>query len=111
MNWLIVFIAGLLEIVWASYLKYADSYFDWIMTIVLIGISFILLIRAYRTIPVAIAFTVFVGIGTIGTYIVGVFLGEPYTIRQLFSLLVLLTGVVGVKVFTKSEEAAVRSDD
>jgi paired small multidrug resistance pump len=104
MNWLFVIIAGILEIIWASGLKHADTLLDWITTIVLILISFILLIRAYKTIPVAAAYTVFVGIGTVGTYFVGIFLGEPYSISQLFFLMVLLAGIIGMKTFTKNEK-------
>lgn len=48
MYWLLVFIAGFLEVVWASALKYADSLFDWIIIFMLIAVSFILLIRSYK---------------------------------------------------------------
>ncbi len=48
MNWVLVFIAGLLEVVWASSLKHADSLIDWIIIFILIAISFILLIRSYQ---------------------------------------------------------------
>lgn len=79
LNWVLVLIAGLLEVVWASSLKHADSLLDWIIIFILIAISFLLLIRSYRKIPMAAAYTVFVGIGTVGTYMTGIVLGESFS--------------------------------
>ncbi|WP_078411781.1 DMT family transporter [Priestia abyssalis] len=104
MNWLLVFIAGVMEVAWASGLKHADSFGDWAITTALIVVSFMLLIRSYRTIPIAAAYTVFVGIGTVGTYAVGILLGEPYSMKQLFFVLILLAGVVGMKIFTQKND-------
>ncbi|MGM7636844.1 DMT family transporter [Bacillus sp. Hm123] len=104
MNWLIVVAAGILEVVWASGLKYADSTLDWIIVGALIAISFIMLIHSYKTIPLAAAYTVFVGIGTVGTYFVGIYLGEPFSITQLIFLSMLLLGVIGMKMGTKTKE-------
>ncbi|MCI4138062.1 SMR family transporter [Bacillus vallismortis] len=104
MNWVLVLIAGLLEVVWASSLKHADSLLDWVMILILIAISFMLLIRSYRKIPMAAAYTVFVGIGTIGTYITGVVLGESFSAAQMFFLALLLAGILGMKLFTKESK-------
>lgn len=103
MSWLLVFVAGILEVVWASGLKYADTLLDWVITIILIAVSFILLIRSYKTIPVTAAYTVFVGIGTVGTYTVGIYLGESFSINQIFFLIILLVGIIGMKTFTKKD--------
>ena len=104
LNWVLVFIAGVMEVGWASGLKHADSFGDWVITTVLIVVSFMLLIRSYRTIPIAAAYTVFVGIGTVGTYAVGILLGEPYSMKQLFFVLILLAGIIGMKTFTKKND-------
>ncbi|WP_456279751.1 multidrug efflux SMR transporter [Bacillus sp. K7] len=104
MNWVLVLIAGLLEVVWASSLKHADSLLDWIMILILIAISFMLLIRSYRKIPMAAAYTVFVGIGTVGTYITGFVLGESFSAAQMFFLALLLAGILGMKLFTKESK-------
>lgn len=104
MSWLLVFVAGILEVVWASGLKYADTPLDWFITIILIVVSFILLIRSYKTIHIAAAYTVFVGIGTVGTYFVGIYLGESFSITQIFFLMILLAGIIGMKTFTKKEK-------
>lgn len=110
MKWLLVFVAGVLEIVWASGLKYADSLLDWSITITLIAVSFILLIRSYKVIPVAAAYTVFVGIGTVGTYFVGMILGESFSIGQIFFLIILLAGIIGMKTFTKNNNDQKRGE-
>lgn len=105
MAWLLVFVGGIIEVIWASALKYADSIFAWAVIGILTAVSFIMLIRAYKTIPVAPAYSVFVGIGTIGTYVTGIFLGEPYSLGQIAFLVVLLIGVIGLQLTTKEKEA------
>lgn len=52
----------------------------------------------------AAAYTVFVGIGTVGTYVTGVILGEPFSIGQIFFLALLLSGILGMKIFTKESK-------
>lgn len=104
MSWFLVMAAGLLEVVWASSLKTATTPLQWVGVIVLIALSFIMLIKAYQYIPVAIAYAVFVGIGTIGTYIVGVVMGDPYSLTQAIALLGVLLGTVGLKVFTRTDD-------
>ncbi|WP_404456297.1 multidrug efflux SMR transporter [Virgibacillus necropolis] len=104
MSWILLVIAGGLEVFWASYLKYADSLLEWGLVAVFIVISFGLLTLTFRTISVAVAYTVFVGIGTIGIYLVGILTGEPFSIKQLFFFLLLVIGVLGMKVTTKEGE-------
>ncbi|MBN6186867.1 hypothetical protein JQN58_07645 [Aneurinibacillus sp. BA2021] len=100
MGWVLVLLAALLEVVWASGLKYAETTVEWIMIVSLIAVSFMLLIRAYKSIPVAVGYTVFVGIGTVGTYLVGIFLGEAFSVSQVLFLFILLIGIVGMKLTT-----------
>jgi len=89
---------------WASMLKYADSVAMWGLVFVLIMVSFLLLIRAYKVIPVGVAYAVFVGLGTIGTYAVSVtFLGESISTWQIIFLVLLLIGIIGLKFTTKEE--------
>ncbi|MFC7392214.1 DMT family transporter [Scopulibacillus cellulosilyticus] len=106
MSWLLIVVAGLLEIVWATGLKYADSLIVWAGVIIIIIISFIMMIRAFKEIPVTIGYTVFVGIGAIGTFIVGIFLGEPVSNSQIFFLAFLLIGVIGMKASTGKKESS-----
>ena len=53
----------------------------------------------------ASAYTVFVGIGTAGTYVTGIFMGETFSGGQIFFLIVLLGGIIGMKMFTKENDA------
>ncbi|MGZ9586977.1 DMT family transporter [Paenibacillus marinisediminis] len=106
MAWILVLIAAALEIVWASGLKYASTPMEWVGIFALITISYVLLIQTYKKLPVAIAYTVFVGIGTIGTYIIGISLGEPYSLPQIAFLIILLVGIIGMKLSTKDKEEA-----
>ena len=77
----------------------------WLLIFILIIASFLLLIKAYKVIPVGIAYAVFVGIGTIGTYMVSVlFLGETTSKLQLIFLVLLLLGIIGLKLTTRGEE-------
>jgi len=85
-------------------LKDADSVMMWILIFILIVASFLLLIKAYKFIPVGIAYAVFVGIGTVGTYIVSItFLGETTSKQQVVFLVLLLIGIIGLKLTTKEE--------
>lgn len=101
MAWILLLVAGVLEVFWASYMKYANSVLEWLLIAVLIGISFGLVMLTFRTISIAVAYTVFVGIGTIGIYLVGILTGEPFSIIQLFFFLILVVGVLGMKITTK----------
>ncbi|EGK07642.1 DMT family transporter [Kroppenstedtia eburnea] len=100
MGWLLIVLAAVLEIGWASGLKYAETPLEWIGVTLLIAGSFILLIRAYKYIPLAVAYSIFVGLGTIGTYLVGILLGDPYSNWQILSLLILMSGIIGMKITT-----------
>lgn len=100
MGWLLIVLAAVLEIGWASGLKYAETPLEWIGVTLLIAGSFILLIRAYKYIPLAVAYSIFVGLETIGTYLVGILLGDPYSNWQILSLLILMSGIIGMKITT-----------
>jgi paired small multidrug resistance pump len=85
-------------------LKSADTVTMWILVFFLIVISFLLLIKAYKVIPVGIAYAVFVGIGTLGTYVVSiVFLEETISKQQIVFLILLLIGIIGLKLSTREE--------
>lgn len=110
MSWFIVLFAGILEVIWATGLKHADSLTDWVGVTLLITASFLLLIRSYKTIPLAAAYTVFVGIGTAGTYFMGIYLGEPFSLIQLLFVALLLSGVAGMKLSTSTQEDQSRGE-
>lgn len=102
MNWIILLIAGLFEIVWAVGLKYTVGFTKlWpsVITIVAMIISFVLLGIAMKTMPAGTAYAVWVGIGIVGTVILGVILfAEPVNALRIFSIVLIMAGVIGLKL-------------
>ena len=101
MHWGLLVIAGILEIVWASCMKQAHGFTRLgpsICTLVSMMASFVLQALAMRTIPLGTAYAVWTGIGVVGTVIFGmVFLGESSSVFRIFCLILILTGIVGLK--------------
>ena len=100
--WWLLFFAGLLEVVWAVALKYADGFSrvgpSVVVVLTLIG-SLILLSRAARELPIGTAYAIWVGIGALGAAVCGVLLfREPLTLARAAFLLLLLAAVVGLKL-------------
>ncbi|MGO4889515.1 DMT family transporter [Anaerobacillus sp. MEB173] len=101
-NWLKVFVAAFFEVFWVIGLKHADGFWTWAGTVISILISFYLMIMAGRKLPVGTVYAVFVGLGTAGTVISEIiFFEEPFKISKILLILLLLTGVIGLKLVTK----------
>jgi quaternary ammonium compound-resistance protein SugE len=102
MAWLILVVAGVLEIGWAVGLKYAEGFTRFwpsVLTIVSMIASMGLLGLAVRTLPLGTAYAVWTGIGTLGTAVLGIILfREPATALRMASILLIVAGIVGVKV-------------
>jgi len=102
MAWIILVIAGLLEIVWAIGLKYTKGFtvlWPSVGTIAAIIVSMYLLGLAARTLPIGTAYAVWVGIGAAGTAVLGMaLLGEPVTTGRLVFLGLLVVSIVGLKM-------------
>ena len=100
--WILLSIAGLLEIGWAVGLKYADGFTKPLpsaLTLIAMGASMYLLAQAARTLPIGTAYAVWTGIGAVGTAILGMFLfGEPRTVLRLTCIVLIVAGIVGLKV-------------
>ncbi len=103
MNWLVLFAAGLLEVVWAVGLKYTAGFTKFwpsVMTIAAMVGSFFLLSQALRTIPLGTAYAVWTGIGAVGVALFGmVTLGEPRTVIRITCIALIVVGIVGLKFF------------
>ena len=102
MAWMILFLAGILEIGWAIGLKYTEG-FTRILPTVLTGASMVasvvLLGIAVRTLPLGTAYAVWTGIGTVGTVILGIVLfAEPATAMRLGCIALIITGIAGLKL-------------
>jgi len=104
MNWLILVTAGLFEIGWAIGLKYTEGFtrlWPTLGTVIAMIISLGLLGIAMKSLPVGTAYAVWVGVGAIGTAILGiVLLGESANTARLLSLALILAGIIGLKLAT-----------
>lgn len=102
MAWTILIIAGLLEIVWALALKHANGLTHLWPAVIGVGVAMIslgLLSMALRDLPVSIAYTVWVGIGTAGVIAAGMIIyGDQATPARLGFLALILVGIVGLKL-------------
>jgi len=104
MAWIILVVAGMLEVGWAVGLKYTEGFtrlWPSIITLSAMGASVALMGVAVRTLPVGTVYAVWTGIGTIGTVIVGiVFFGESASFVRLFCVLMIFSGIIGLKLVT-----------
>jgi paired small multidrug resistance pump len=104
-QWIRIVVAAIFEVSWVIGLKYADDVWSWLGTAVAIYISFYLLIRAGRYLPVGTVYAVFVGLGTAGTVVAEMLLfQEPAKLSKLILIAVLLIGVIGLKLVTPDPE-------
>jgi paired small multidrug resistance pump len=100
-DWVLVILAGIIEVLWAVGLKHSSNWFSWIGTALLIYLSFVILIKATKTLPVSTVYAIFTGIGTAGTVIVEILVfGEAFNFTKVFLISLLISGVVGLKLVT-----------
>jgi len=104
MAWIWLTVAGMLEVVWATGLKYTDGFTRILpsaITIAAMVASVYFLALAVRTIPIGTGYAVWTGIGAVGVAIAGMILfGEPKTLLRIGSILLIVAGIVGLKVVT-----------
>ena len=102
MAWVILFVAGLLEIGWAVGLKYTEGFtrlWPTVATAVALVASMTLLGVAVRTLPLGSAYAVWTGIGSVGTAVLGIVLfREPATALRLVCIGLIVAGIVGLKL-------------
>lgn len=102
MAWFLLFVAGLLEVVWAVGLKYSDGLtrpLPTALTVAAVGASMWLLAIAARTLPIGTAYAVWVGIGAAGTTLLGVVLfREPLGLARGFFLALLIVAILGLRL-------------
>jgi quaternary ammonium compound-resistance protein SugE len=102
MAWVMLIIAGLLEICWAVGLKYTEGFtrpLPTVLTVAAIIASMVLLSLAARSLPIGTAYAVWVGIGALGAAILGMVLfQEPVSALRVVFLAMLLTSIIGLKL-------------
>jgi len=102
MSWIILVLAGLFEIGWAIGLKYTEGFtklWPTVGTVAAMVISVGLLGVAMRDLPVGTAYAIWVGIGAVGTVILGIVLmGDAASPGRLISLGLIIAGIIGLKL-------------
>ena len=102
MAWMVLFVAGLLEVVWAYSMKLSDGFTRLTPSVVTLGamfLSFGLLALAMKTLPLGTAYTVWTGIGAVGAFVVGiVVLGEAVSFTRVLAAVLIVAGLVLMKV-------------
>jgi len=102
MPWILLVVAGVLEVGWAIGLKYTEGFtrpIPSVLTAAAIVASMLLLSLAARTIPIGTAYALWVGIGATGAALLGMLLfNEPATAARLFFLCLLVVALVGLKL-------------
>ncbi|TCB67905.1 DMT family transporter [Acinetobacter sp. ANC 4178] len=102
MAWIVLIFAGIFEIVWAYSMKLSEGFSrigPSIITLIFMILSFALLAYAMRTLPLGTAYTIWTGIGAIGSFLVGIFiLGEPATAMRMLAAILIISGLVLMKL-------------
>jgi quaternary ammonium compound-resistance protein SugE len=102
MAWFILIIAGLLEVVWAFFMKQSEGFSKLVpsvITLVTMGASFGLLSLSMRSLPLGTAYTIWTGIGAVGAFVVGiVVLGEQASLMRLAAAALIVSGLVLMKL-------------
>jgi quaternary ammonium compound-resistance protein SugE len=110
MAWVVLFVAGLLEIGWAVGLKYTESFtrlWPTVATAAALVASMGLLGVSLRALPLGTAYAVWTGIGSIGTAVLGIILfREPATAARLLCIGLIVAGIVGLKLVSPSSPSA-----
>lgn len=102
MAWIMLILAGIFEVVWAYSMKLSDGFSKLtpsIVTIFFMILSFALLAYAMRTLPLGTAYTIWTGIGAVGSFLVGIFvLGEPASAMRMLAAVLIISGLVLMKI-------------
>ncbi|MFN3884249.1 MAG: quaternary ammonium compound efflux SMR transporter SugE [Rhodocyclaceae bacterium] len=104
MAWAWLILAGIFEVVWAIGIKYTEGFTRFwpsILTVAAMVASVVLLGMSVKTLPVGTAYAVWVGVGAVGTAILGILLfAEAATLGRLISLGLIIVGIIGLKLAT-----------
>ena len=102
MAWILLIFAGIFEIVWAYSMKLSEGFTKLtpsLITLFFMVLSFGLLAYAMKTLPLGTAYTIWTGIGAIGSFLVGIFiLGEPATAMRMLAAILIVSGLVLMKL-------------
>lgn len=103
-DWIKLIIGAFFEVLWVIGMKHSNTWWEILVTVICILISFYALIKAGESLPVGTAYAVFVGLGTAGTVITGIlFFGEGFKLSKILLIILLLIGVMGLKFVTSEK--------
>ena len=102
--WLILFVAGLLEIFWAVGLKMSEGFSKFLPSVITVGgiiASFLFLSIALKKLPLSVAYAIWTGIGTAGTVLFGIFyFHETTSMAHLICVAMIICGIIGLRILT-----------
>jgi quaternary ammonium compound-resistance protein SugE len=102
MDWLLLMMSGMFEVIWSISMKYSDGLTRIVPSLITLFASicsFILLAQALKTIPIGTAYAVWAGVGAVGTAIAGVLIfGETVHLLRIMSILLIITGLIGLRL-------------
>jgi len=108
LNWILLIIAGLFEVAFATCLGKAKEasgtmvWFWYVGFLICLSISMLLLVKVTKELPIGTAYAVWTGIGAVGSVLVGIFVfKEPATFWRVFFISTLIISIIGLKVVTK----------
>ncbi|VAX45839.1 DMT family transporter [Acinetobacter calcoaceticus] len=106
MAWAILILAGVFEIIWAYSMKMSEGFTRLtpsIITVVFMILSVVLLSISMKTLPLGTAYTVWTGIGAIGSFLVGIFfLNEPIGAMRMIAAVLIVSGLILMKISSPS---------
>ncbi|HCP76151.1 MAG: QacE family quaternary ammonium compound efflux SMR transporter [Pusillimonas sp.] len=102
MAWISLFIAGILEVIWAFSMKLSHGFtkpIPTVITLITMIASFALLAFSMRSLPLGTAYTIWTGIGAIGAFLVGILvLGEQLSAMRVAAAVLIVSGLVLMKL-------------
>lgn len=105
MKWLMLLLAGIFEVIWAIGMKYSNGFtvlIPSVVTAVTYILSAVFLAFALRDLPLGIAYVMWVAFGIVGTSVLGALLfSEKLTLLQIISIILIIIGVIGLRLFAK----------
>ena len=106
MAWAILILAGVFEIIWAYSMKMSEGFTRLtpsVITVVFMILSVVLLSISMKTLPLGTAYTIWTGIGAIGSFLVGIFfLNEPIGAMRMIAAVLIVSGLVLMKISSPS---------
>ncbi len=102
MDWLLLMMSGVFEVIWSISMKYSDGLTRIVPSLITLFASicsFLLLAQALKTVPIGTAYAVWAGVGAVGTAIAGVMIfGESIHLLRVISILFIVLGLIGLRL-------------